>query len=261
VSAAAAASHTPRDPADRRTAVLQRATAIKAELAALEATLDAFAKGEVGVVRIVAFPMAATALIAPALARLRETHPELETSVREASRDASLEMIRDGDADLAVVFEVAGDEHADTGGLVRQTLLDEEFFVALPRSHRLASHPRVALHGLRDENWIVGTAATPGPIERVCLSAGFAPHIVAAVDDQPTIQALVAGGVGVTLIPQLAVPSVRRDIVLRPARGEPLRRRISAVSLDVTPRVPALVVAAGEISRVASAIVARAGQG
>jgi DNA-binding transcriptional LysR family regulator len=239
-------------------AVLERAAAIRAELAALDATVEAFARGEAGAVRIASFPTAATALVAPALARLRKLHPGFEATVREASRLPSLAMLRGRDADLALVFDLTGDEPDDMGGLASRALIEEQFLLALPRRHRLASQARVSLRRLRNEGWIVGTATdTPGAIARACLADGFAPRIVAAVDDQPTIQALVAAGVGVTLIPQLAAARVRNDLVLRPLQDEGLTRRIWAVSLDITPRLPAVAAVLEELVRAGTAFKRR----
>jgi DNA-binding transcriptional LysR family regulator len=232
-------------------AVLERSQAIRAELAALDVALGAFANHEAGEVRILTFPTAAAALVAPAMGRLRNAHPAIRFNIRESPRRVSLAMLRDGEADLALVFDTP-DDRADTHGLATQLLLEERFLAALPRSHPLAAQPTVSLRRLRDEGWIVGTAADrPGAIERACLSAGFTPRIVAALDDQPAIQALVASGLGVTLIPQLAAARPRPDIVLRPIRPAGIIRRISVVTLDVTPRAASIVALIDELAFVA----------
>jgi len=220
-------------------ALLDHASALRTELTAVEATLAAFALGERGRVRVAAFPTAAAALIAPALARLRRTHPAVEATLREASRTDALALLRDGNIDVAVVFS-AGDETTDARTLARHDLFEEEFFVALPRSHALAARPAVSLKQLSDEGWIVGTAPRPAAIEAACLAAGFAPRIVATADDQPTIQALVASGVAVTLIPALAAESVHKGIALRPLRNERVTRRVSAFTLDVATTTPSI---------------------
>ncbi len=113
------------------------------------------------------------------------------------------------------------------------------FFVALPRRHVLAARPVVSLKQLRDEGWIVGAAPRPGAIETACLEAGFAPRIVATADDQPTIQALVAGGVAVTLIPNLATAAVSKEIALRPLRSAPTRR-VSIFTLALATPMPSI---------------------
>jgi DNA-binding transcriptional LysR family regulator len=150
-------------------------------------------------------------------------------------------MLRDGEADTALVFDALGETPADLGGLAQQVLFHEPFLVALPRTHPLANADVVPLRQLRDERWIVGTATKArGAIERACLAAGFTPQVAAAADDQPTIQALVAGAVGVTLIPVMVAPHARPDVVLRATRPKGISRRVSVITLDVNPRTPAV---------------------
>src|SRR6266511_3927591 len=170
---------------------------------------------------------------------LRTELTAVEATLREASRTDALALLRDGNIDVAVVFS-AGDETTDARALARHDLFVEEFFVALPRSHALAARPAVSLKQLSDEGWIVGTAPRPAAIEAACLAAGFAPRIVATADDQPTIQALVASGVAVTLIPALAAESVHKGIALRPLRNERVTRRVSAFTLDVATTTPSI---------------------
>jgi DNA-binding transcriptional LysR family regulator len=135
-------------------------------------------------------------------------------------------------------------------------LLDEPLLVALPAGHRLAGRATVALPALRREGWIVGTASgSPGPIERACQAAGFAPDVVANADDQPTIQALVAGGVAVTLIPRLGTQGAHPGIVFLPVRPAPVVRRLTALTLDLTPRSPATESVLDALSSAAEAAV------
>ncbi len=222
-------------PTPAGAALIDRAAAVRAELAAADATAAAFAQGEAGEIRVAAFPTAAAALVAPAFSRLRRTHPGISASLREAPRVRALELLRDGDTDVAIIFDAVGDGGADPQRLVRETVLVERFLLALPRSHPCARRGAVSLSRLRDDGWIIGTASDgPGAIERACRAAGFSPRVVAAADDQPTIQALVEGGVGVTLIPELAARNAHKQIALRPTKPA-LSRRVSTVTLAVEP--------------------------
>ena len=78
-------------------------------------------------------------------------------------------------------------------------------------------------------------------VVRSCIAAGFEPRVSFESDDYQTVQGLVAAGVGVALIPQLALPGrgVREDIVVRPlAPGSPVRKVFAA-----TPRAAAATAA------------------
>jgi DNA-binding transcriptional LysR family regulator len=98
--------------------------------------------------------------------------------------------------------------------------------VALPRSHPLASRERLSLAYLRDETWIEGHASEcTNALLAAAERAGFEPKIAFEAGQWLGKQGLVAAGVGVTLIPSVALATVREDIVLRSlGRGAPTRQ-------------------------------------
>jgi DNA-binding transcriptional LysR family regulator len=119
-------------------------------------------------------------------------------------------------------------------------LIDDELLVALPAMHPLAHKPRLRLRDLRDETWIEAAAngARPTLLTAAARAHGFEPRIRFAAEQWLSKQGLVAAGVGVTLIPGLAVASVRDDIVLRSLGPNAPRRRV-VVLLPTGYRAPA----------------------
>ncbi len=89
--------------------------------------------------------------------------------------------------------------------------------VALPAEHALAGKPALALADLRDQDWVQTSATSPCArhVVRSCLAAGFEPKVTFESDDYETVQGLVAAGVGVALIPHLALTHVHPGIVVR----------------------------------------------
>jgi DNA-binding transcriptional LysR family regulator len=75
---------------------------------------------------------------------------------------------------------------------------------------------------------------------RACNSAGFEPRIAFNSDDYLAIQGFVAAGVGVSLIPDLALLAVRDDVVIRALKSQPPVRRIQAATLRDGYRSPAI---------------------
>ena len=72
----------------------------------------------------------------------------------------------------------------------------------------------------------VGMAAE---VAHARLAAGFEPNVTFESDDYETVQGLVAVGVGVALIPQLALTRERADIVVRDlSPSSPTRKVIAA---------------------------------
>src|SRR6202035_6132501 len=67
-----------------------------------------------------------------------------------------------------------------------------------------------------------------GHVVRLCLTAGFEPHVTFETDDYETVQGLVAAGVGVALIPGLALTTVHPGIVVRSLAPSPSRNVVAA---------------------------------
>ena len=74
-----------------------------------------------------------------------------------------------------------------------------------------------------------GTCADSNVVLRACRDAGFDPRVAYTSDDYFAILGLVASGMGVALVPGLALVSTREDVAIRPLRGRPPYRRIGAV--------------------------------
>ena len=115
--------------------------------------------------------------------------------------------MRAGEFDLALLFEFQGVESAAGSDLAVTPLLDDPMHVALPVEHALATKPQLALADLRFEDWVQTSASSPCArhVVRSCLAAGFEPRVTFESDDYETVQGLVAAGVGVALVPRLAL--------------------------------------------------------
>jgi len=79
---------------------------------------------------------------------------------------------------------------------------------------------------------------------RSCHAAGFEPKVSFESDDYQTVQGLVAAGVGVALIPELALSGVREDIAIRSlSPGPPVREVLASVPSGalLAPAAPAML--------------------
>lgn len=121
-------------------------------------------------------------------------------------------------------------------GVRRHILLDEPFVLLVPRDHHLAGTGSVALGDLGDEHWIdddpYGTSC--GSILRAWWqAAGLSPHFVARTGDHHASIAFVAAGVGITMVPRLAVGVLPRTVrLVRVTDPEPMRRIVAHVRED-----------------------------
>jgi DNA-binding transcriptional LysR family regulator len=223
------------------TALVGHAEAILARLAAAEAELEAIAGLRGGRMRLASFATAGATIMPLAIATFRQRHPGVELSLVEAEPEDSIPALRAGELELALTFEPNAVVSED--GVEHEHLLDDPMYAALPADHRLAGRAKVRLEDLASEPWIQPTDNCPCSrlVTDACASRGFQPHVAFESDDYLAVQGLVAAGVGVSLIPDLALSSVRDDIVIRPLSPRPIIRRVMAATLPGALRSPSTV--------------------
>ena len=229
--------------------LLGHADAILAQVRAAEDDLAAVIGVRGGRLRLASFPSAGSTLIPQAVAAFRHLHPEVELSLGEGEPEEIAPRLRSGEFDLALLFEFPGEEQQSTG-LATTALIHDPMWVALPVEHKLARKHNLALIDLREQDWVQTSArsACARHVISVCREAGFEPRVSFESDDYDTIQGLVAAGVGVALIPRLALSHRRPGLVVRRLAPEnPVRRVLAA-----TPRAPGVLPAAQVMLRILS---------
>jgi DNA-binding transcriptional LysR family regulator len=201
---------------------------ILARLQAAEEELSAIAGLRGGELRMASFPTAGATLMPLAIARFRASYPEVRLTLAEGEPEEIAPRLQAGEFDLALLFEFSDAD--DVARPRRVDLLEDPMFLALPREHRLVRKRSLRLEELRGEAWVQTSASSPCAryVVRCCHAAGFEPVVAFESDDYQTVQGLVASGVGVALIPELALSVVREDIVVRALAPHPPGRRVIA---------------------------------
>ena len=223
-------------PTSAGEALVAHADAILAQLDAAEAEVAAIAGLRGGQLAMASFPTAGATIMPLAVATFRAAHPEVTLSLAEGEPEEIAPRLRAGEFDLALLFEFVGVSEGLGSGLRRIDLLEDPMYLALPNDHRLADVPRIRLQDLAGESWVQTSAESPCArhVVRSCHAAGFEPSVSFETDDYQTVQGLVAAGVGVALIPQLALSSVRDDIAIRSLHPRaPVRTVTAATGRDV----------------------------
>jgi DNA-binding transcriptional LysR family regulator len=217
---------------DAGRALVKHTDAILARLTEAESELEAIAGLRGGRVRMAAFESACATLMPPAIAEYRSRHPAVELSMTLSEPEDSLPQLRSGEIELAVIFGGALAESYSIEGLELLELLEDPMYLVLPADHPLARKRNVHLADLAHEDWIGGPVdcECTALIRRSCAVAGYDPRITFEIDDYGAVQGLVAAGVGVSLIAEMGLSSVRDDIVVRSlGRDAPVRRVYAAV--------------------------------
>jgi DNA-binding transcriptional LysR family regulator len=255
----------------------ERAVEVIGRLDAAENELAVFAGLRAGRLRLAAFPSALGTIVPSAAAILHDRHPGFDLRLTEAEPPEALRMLRAGYVDVALIFrheqEEGGNRRpddapaaiADHDDLREQVLLSEPMYLIMADTTVCGGEPPLAtavtelwpadLARLSDQRWIAGCDRCREHLLRQCASAGFTPRISFTTDDFVAAQALVTAGLGVTLLPALALRAARNPGI-RTARLRGTRRSVVAVRYGEAPDPPATTLLL-EALRTAAAVPGR----
>lgn len=201
--------------------LLRHAERILAEEAAARRSVQEVLGLRRGRLTLWTLPTAGQYLLPPVLAAYRRDYPEIEISLREMVPVKMVaEAVADGRADVGIV-------HMPylVDGLEERILLREDIALVVPETHPFASRGEIALSEAAKEDfiWAPEGATEAHPLYAACLAAGFAPHIVCVSGGGAGMQALVAAGLGITLLPRLAIHPPQGVCVVELAPPRPTR--------------------------------------
>ncbi|NNG37675.1 LysR family transcriptional regulator [Flexivirga sp. ID2601S] len=211
-------------------ALAHRAEEILALAQRAEDELQQAAGLRAGRVRLAAFPSATATLVPPMLRLLGERAPAVAIELIEAEPPDAAAMLRAGDVDLALTFTYA-DEDADL--LSAMTVAVDHLYLVEPGTER-ERRPDRALRAHTGTRWVAGCERCRAQLVDLCAAAGFEPEVTFATDDYVAVQALVAQGSLVSILPGLALAAHRHPGV-RVTRL-PATRRVQVVSYGAPPR-------------------------
>jgi DNA-binding transcriptional LysR family regulator len=195
---------------DAGRALLAHAEAVLARLDEAEQELGEIARLRRGRLRLASFPTAIATLVPRAVAVFNQRHPEVDLTVIDDHGQGLIPRLARWELDLALIYEQEALPEPDVG-LERTHLLEDPFDLVVPDGHRLAGRASVALEELADETWIGGApdSAYGAIVAHSCRAAGFEPRFAFGSDDYNAVQAFVAAGVGVAVLPHLALVFAR----------------------------------------------------
>lgn len=225
-----------------------RADVLLAEAAAAEAEVAEVAAGRLsGVVRVAAFQSAVLRVVAPAVAALARTHPDVVVEVSEAEVEQSVPALRLQHLDVVVGDEYDAQPRPVHDDLRVETLLTEQIRLVLAEDHPAARRRRVRLADLARMPW---AACQPGTGHhdmhlRVCRRlGGFEPLVRHTSDDFLILLELARTTGAATLLPDLVHADDAPGVVVRPlVEGEVERRVYVLTRTRPTPTVAAVATA------------------
>ncbi|MDQ3723959.1 MAG: LysR family transcriptional regulator [Actinomycetota bacterium] len=224
--------------------------AVFARLSDAQSELDAIAGGVRGRVRLGCFPTATVAFAAVAIDEFRRRYAGVEISFADGEPYESVARLKERELDLAVLFDFDrwtaatdydGRAVCDDREIECVELFDDPFHVVVPRGHRLAGAETVELTDLVGER-VIGSPSVCSPwgadFHALCHVAGYEPDFEPRYRsaDFASLQAIVATGRGITLVPELALrSSSSAGTVARRLVGGPVRHVRLATLAGIAP--------------------------
>ncbi len=220
--------------------LMGHADAVLCRLDEAERELSEIAGLEGGRVRVISFPSAGATVVTKAISIFRGRYPAIELGLGEGEPEDSIPALRAGDYDIALGFDFSAHPDEPERDLERTLLLEESMWVALPPGHPLAASDAIKLADLADEDWLCGRSGScRANVIRLCQDAGFEPNVSFDSDDYQVLKGLVSAGMGVTVLPELALGDRAPGIELRPVSDKQTTRRVWAVTREDAARSPA----------------------
>ncbi|MEU5110451.1 LysR family transcriptional regulator [Streptomyces longwoodensis] len=194
-----------------------------------------------GRLTLAAFPSAARGLLPGVLAELARRHPALDARLTEVDPHLSVDLVAKGAVDLAVAHDWDIAPLPAPAGVEQAVIGDDLCDLLVPVGHPFAGRTAVRREELGGERWV---CQPPGRVchdwlVRTLRAAGHEPDLVHTAEENPTLVALVAAGLGIALIPRLGRGPLPEGVV--EVRLDPLPvRRLYALWREGAARRPAI---------------------
>ena len=174
-----------------------------------------------GTLAIWTLPTPGQHLLPPLLAKFRLSFPEIQISLREMVPAQSIsEGVGAGKADIGIVHLPQQME-----GLEESVILEEDLALVVPAGHWTTRAESVSLSSVANEDfiWAPEGANRSHPLYAACLSAGFIPKIACMSGSAQGMQSLVAAGLGISLLPRLAIAPPEGSVLVELDSPRPTR--------------------------------------
>lgn len=192
--------------------------------------------------------------------RLREVRPTLSVTLHELDAEESTAMLTRGDVDVAVGVMSNLESAMDDGQFMARSLLVDRYDLALPRFHRLADAPAIRLAELADEKWVFPPMRLCHELGLIaCRSAGFSPVVVHVMGNWTSTLAAVRAGLGVALVPKLALGVMPAGVERRDLAGQVEDYHVVAMVRRGSEDSPGIAVVLSVLGEILQAELARSG--
>ncbi len=187
--------------------IAERARHILSEVKTLHQIAQSYQDPMAGELHVGLIPTVAPYLLPHMMPQIKKHFPQLKLWLHEYQTDILLEKLRRAEIDVLVLAFL--DEHEDFEKLA---LYDEVFQLAVPRGNKLVEKANIKLNDLSDQEMLLLEEGhcLRGQALDVCYLAGAKENTGFHASSLETLRHMVGEDMGMTLIPQLAVPAKRK---------------------------------------------------
>lgn len=205
-------------------AFLPRAEALLTQAEAAKAVVSDVAQLRGGKLVIAAIPSVSACLLPEVIRSFSRLHGKVELQLIEDSSERVAASVESGLADVGFL-----QLPASKAAFEAQTIITEPFVLLFAKSHALAKLKEVTLKQLATESFIFYKGRARDTALEACRKAGFEPRIACESGELETVRALVAAGLGLAVVPQLAAGNLPKTIQAITIREPKMQRQIAAV--------------------------------
>ena len=184
-------------------AVAQQARQVLKEVKAIKEITQSFEDPMAGELKVGLIPTVAPYLLPEIIPELRQNFPRLTLWLHEHQTAVLLEKLKNADLDLLILaLPVDTDEFSEID------LFQEAFWLAVPGSDKLGKKNKIQLMDLNEQEMLLLEEGhcLRGQALDVCFSAGATENNTFRATSLETLRHMVNEGIGMTLLPELAVP-------------------------------------------------------
>ncbi|MEU5304157.1 LysR family transcriptional regulator [Streptomyces noursei] len=210
------------------------AESVTAELEQAKQQVERLSTGRVQLT-VATFTSGGRHLLPGMLPRFMAAHPDTVLHVREGEPENTLPLVRQGAVDLALAYRFDGPLPVGPGPSSRlqwTALLEDPLHVVMPEGHRFADRESLDIAELAAEPWVLGCLKTDAYLRRYAERAGFAPDVRSTTTDYFFARSLVAAGMGISLVPSIALVPTVPGVHAVPVEPPAPTRHIGVVTLD-----------------------------
>lgn len=178
-----------------------------------------------GRLTIGAIPSVSACLLPSAIAAFRKLHPHVELALFEGTSEAVAHWVESGRVEFGIV-----QLPTSSGSFDEHPLFTEPFVVLISKGHSLAKQKTISLAKLSDEPFILYKGRARDTALTACRAARFEPRIACESSELETIRSLVAAGLGIAILPQLATRQPFTGCAVLRLRDNTAERQVALLS-------------------------------